>query len=113
MRQTDAAGGAVEIGDVALEPDRAALALAHAERLARRLLLKPVHPRRGRIIDPAYPVGPAPIYAIALYRLHPSPRLLPPTLSPHRYFRSSSCLSRFFYFFSFSFFSFSFYTNSF
>src|SRR3546814_19705247 len=31
MRQTDAAGGAVEIGDVALEPDRAGLALAHAE----------------------------------------------------------------------------------
>src|SRR3546814_7627720 len=76
MRQTDAAGGAVEIGDVALEPDRAGLALAHAERLARRLLLKPDQRRRGRIIEPGYPVGPAHIDDIALDRRHRAHGLL-------------------------------------
>src|SRR3546814_8038773 len=40
MRETHSRSRAIKIGDVALEPDRARLALAHAKALARRLLLR-------------------------------------------------------------------------
>src|SRR3546814_15748827 len=60
MRQTDAAGGAVEIGDVALDPDRPGLAMAPAARPAPPLPLQPAQPRAGTPIGPGLPVGPPP-----------------------------------------------------
>src|SRR3546814_3743292 len=59
MGEAHARRRAVEIGNVALEPDCARLALADAERLSRRLLFEPDQRRRGRIVEARHAIGPA------------------------------------------------------
>lgn len=65
MREADAARRAVEVGDVALEAQRPRLALAGAERLARRLHLKPDQGRGGGIVEPGHAIGPADMDKVA------------------------------------------------
>src|SRR3546814_12431455 len=58
MGETHAGGRAIKIGDIALEPDRAGLALAHAKTLARRLLLELEQRRGGRLGKPRHARDP-------------------------------------------------------
>src|SRR3546814_9468952 len=64
------------IGDVALEPDRARLALAHAKALARRLLLELDERRGGRIGQVRHAIGPADMDQITFDRRHRARRLV-------------------------------------
>src|SRR3546814_4046869 len=70
MGEVHARRRAVEIGNVALEPDCARLALADAERLSRRLLFEPDRRRRGRIVEARHAIGPAYADQIAFDRRH-------------------------------------------
>src|SRR3546814_19082947 len=70
MGEGHARGLAGEIGNVALEPDCARLALADAERLSRRLLFEPDRRRRGRIVEARHAIGPAYADQIAFDRRH-------------------------------------------
>src|SRR3546814_6630229 len=70
MGEAHARRRAVEIGNVALEPDCARLALADAERLSRRLLFEPDQRRRGRIVEARHAIGPAYADQIAFDRRH-------------------------------------------
>src|SRR3546814_18230630 len=76
MRETHSRSRAIKIGDVALEPARARLALAHAKALARRLLLELDERRGGRIGQARHAIGPADMDQITFDRRHRARRLV-------------------------------------